>query len=112
MPLGAARYLRPEAEVVRFWPRSPDRGHPPASPTPAELARWLDTLRVTLSQLGRPAEALPVIEEAVTIFRELAAASPDRYRPDVARSLTSLASRMAELGRIAEAETIRKEAGT
>jgi hypothetical protein len=31
--------------------------------------------------LGRAAEALPVTEEAVAIYRELAAASPDRYRP-------------------------------
>lgn len=56
-------------------------------PPPAERARWLSTLGVTLSQLGRPAEALPVTEEAVVIRRELATASPDRYRPDLAVSL-------------------------
>jgi hypothetical protein len=34
--------------------------------------------------------ALPVTEEAVAAYRELAAASPDRYRPDLTQSLTNL----------------------
>ena len=42
------------------------------------------------SELGRPTEALPVTEEAVAIRRELADASPDRYRPDLAQSLGNL----------------------
>jgi hypothetical protein len=49
-------------------------------------ARWLSWLGTTLAQTGRPAEALPVTEEAVAIRRELAAAYPDRYRPNLATS--------------------------
>jgi hypothetical protein len=60
--------------------------------------------------LGRPAEALPVTEEAVTIRRELAAASPDRYRPDLVRSLNNLADVLAALGQHAGADAARNEA--
>ena len=45
-------------------------------------ARWLNWLGVTLAQTGQ-APALPK-QEAVAIRRELAAANPDRYRPDLA----------------------------
>ena len=74
-------------------------------------ARWLTWLGTTLDQIGRPAEALPVTEEAVVIWRELAEAYPDRYRPDLARSLRVLAHALDGLGRTAEAETVRREAG-
>jgi tetratricopeptide (TPR) repeat protein len=80
------------------------------STDPAERARWLNAVGVALSQLGRPAEALPVTEEAVAARRELAAASPDRYRPDLARSLTSLAAILDALGRTDEAEKIQNDA--
>ena len=33
----------------------------------------------------------PVTEEAVVLYRELAAAMPDRYRPNLASSLNNLA---------------------
>ena len=56
----------------------------PSGADPADRARWLDALGVSLSQVGRPADALPVTQEAVAMYRELAAASPDRYRPDLA----------------------------
>jgi hypothetical protein len=58
--------------------------------------------------MGQPAEALEATEEAVTTYRELAAATPDRYNPDLARSLASLAKIVSALGRDAEAEQIRK----
>jgi Tetratricopeptide repeat len=48
---------------------SPDRYRP-------DLAAALDNLGVRFSELGRPADALPVIEEAVASYRELAAATP------------------------------------
>jgi hypothetical protein len=51
-----------------------------------------------------------VTQEAVTIRRELAAASPDRYRPELARSLSNLAAILDALGRTAEAEKIRNDA--
>ena len=47
-----------------------------------ELAQSLNSLSVSFWELGRPAEALPVTEEAVAICRELAAATPGRHRPD------------------------------
>ena len=40
--------------------------------------------------VGRPSEALTVDQEAVAIRRELAAASPDRHRPDLANALDNL----------------------
>jgi tetratricopeptide (TPR) repeat protein len=65
---------------------------------------------IRLTGLGRPAEALPVTEEAVAIRRELAAASPDRYRPDLANSLDNLGIRFWELGRPALALPVSQEA--
>jgi hypothetical protein len=73
-------------------------------------ARWLSWLGTTVAQVGRPAEALPPAQDAVEIRRELAAAYPDRYRPDVARSLRVLANALDSLGRTAEAEAARHEA--
>jgi hypothetical protein len=46
----------------------------------------------------------------VEIRRELAAAYPDRYRPDLATSLRVLALALDGLGRTAEAETARRDA--
>jgi len=82
----------------------------PASTEPAVRAYWLQNLGIRLAELGRPAEALPVSQEAVTIHRELAAASPDRYRPDLAGSLTNLGVRLWALGRPAEALPVTEEA--
>ena len=62
----------------------------PADTSEADLARWRDSLGVRFSQLGRPTDALAAAREAVTAYRELAAANPDRYRPDVAASLSNL----------------------
>jgi hypothetical protein len=82
----------------------------PPGTHPAQQARWLEILGVTLSQLGRPADALLFTEEAVAIYRELAAGNPDRYRPDLARSLTNLGVTFSELGRPAEALPVTEEA--
>ena len=76
----------------------------------AERAYWSYILGVWLSELGRPADALPRTQEAVTTCRELAAASPDRYRPDLARSLTNLAELLVTLERKADAAAARIEA--
>jgi Tetratricopeptide repeat len=51
-----------------------------------------------------------VTEEAVAIYRELAATSPDSYRPDLAPSLDNLGARFSELGRPAEAAAAHEEA--
>jgi hypothetical protein len=82
----------------------------PADSGPAIRAYWLSALGVTFSELGRPADVLPVTQEAVAMYRELATASPDRYRPDLARSLTNLAEALTALDRIAAADTARDEA--
>ena len=89
----------------RRWPRS---RRPPAStgswPWPARTRSgptWpasLNNLSVRLADLGRPEEALAAIEEAVIIYRELAAARPDAFRPDLATSLDNLSNRLAEPG--------------
>jgi tetratricopeptide (TPR) repeat protein len=82
----------------------------PADTEPAVRAYWLENLGVMFSALGRPADALPVTEEAVAVYRELATASPDRYRPDLARSLSNLGVRFSELGRPADALPVTEEA--
>jgi tetratricopeptide (TPR) repeat protein len=82
----------------------------PADTDSATRAYWLDHLGIRFSALGRPAEALATTEEAVTIWRELAAANPDRYRPDLAASLTNLGACLWDLGRPAEALPVTEEA--
>ena len=52
----------------------------PAGTSKADLARWRDQLGVLLSQVGRPAEALPATQEAVEAYRELAAASTRKFQ--------------------------------
>ncbi|WP_433498494.1 tetratricopeptide repeat protein [Sphaerimonospora sp. CA-214678] len=75
-----------------------------------ERASRLSTLGIHLSELGRPADALPVTEEAVAIYRELAVIYPDRYRPDLAGALNNLGGRFSELGRPAHALPVTEEA--
>ena len=82
----------------------------PPGTSRADAARWAHLCGVLLSQAGRLADALPVTEEAVALYRELAAALPDRYNPDLARSLTDLGIRFSELGRRADALPVTEEA--
>jgi len=82
----------------------------PTGTDPGVRAYWLSSLGNRLSELGRPAEALPVLEEAITIRRELAAADPDRYRSDLTNSLVNLGVALAELGRVPEALAADREA--
>jgi hypothetical protein len=49
-----------------------------------------------LAGLGRREDALAAITEAVDIHRELAAARPDAFRPDLARSLRNQSSALGE----------------
>jgi Tetratricopeptide repeat len=74
------------------------------------LARSLNNLSVRLGDLGQWQDALAVSEEAVAAYRELAAANPDRYRPDLARSLHYLGERFFALRRLAEALPPAQEA--
>ncbi len=80
------------------------------------LAGSLNDLSVRLGELRRREEALAVIQEAAGVYRELAAARPDAFRPGLARSLNNLSLRLGELGRreealaaIQEAAAIRRE---
>ena len=77
---------------------------------PALRARWLSWLGTTLAQIGQPARALSAEQEATAIRRELAAASPGHYRPDLASSLSNLGVTFSELGRAAEALPVTQEA--
>ncbi|MFB4298263.1 tetratricopeptide repeat protein, partial [Actinomadura sp. NTSP31] len=74
-----------------------------------DLATSLTNLGVTLSELGRLDEALPVTEEAVRIRRQLAQNNPERYLPDLATSLTNLGVTLSEHGREEEAQQAWEE---
>jgi len=101
----------------------------PDGTSPAERARWADVLSVRLSQAGRTEEALPPAERAAAIYRELAAADParyrpelaavarqlaqddpGRYRPDLAATLVNLAAMYSKLGRADQARSCAQEA--
>ncbi len=60
-------------------------------------------LGVRLSALGRREEALAAAQEAAGLYRALAAARPDAFRPDLATSLSVLADCQEAVGHIAEA---------
>jgi hypothetical protein len=76
------------------------------------LAGSLNNLSVRLAALGRREEALAASQEAVTIRRELAAARPDAFRPDLAAALNNLSVRLAALGRREDALAASHEAVT
>ena len=65
-----------------------------------------------LSELGRREQALAATEEAVTIRRLLAEASPDAYLPDLAASLNNFGRFLSELGRREQALAATEEAVT
>jgi tetratricopeptide (TPR) repeat protein len=74
------------------------------------IARWANRCGELLAQVGRPADALAPAQEAVTMRREMAAAAPKRYRPDLAESLTNLGICFSGLGRPADALAPAQEA--
>ena len=65
-----------------------------------------------LAEAGRRGEGLTAIEEAVTIYRRLAAANPAAYEPALAMSLNNLSVRLGEAGRRGEGLTAIEEAVT
>jgi Tetratricopeptide repeat len=71
----------------------------PQDAEPATVAEWSRLVGYMLSRAGRPAEALPMAEEAVAIYRDLVAADPDHYRPELAGSLTCQGLSLVFLGR-------------
>jgi tetratricopeptide (TPR) repeat protein len=82
----------------------------PPDADPADRARSLAALGTALTQLGRLTDALPVTQEAVAMYRELAEASPDRHRPHLAHALESLGLQLSELGHPADALPVTQEA--
>ncbi|WP_327713284.1 tetratricopeptide repeat protein (plasmid) [Streptomyces sp. NBC_00464] len=84
-----------------------------ARTTPAyesDLAASLINLGANLSEMGRRAEALTATEQAVEIYRRLAAGNPDAYESDLAASLSNLGANLSEMGRRAEALTATEQA--
>jgi hypothetical protein len=57
-----------------------------------------------LFEPGRRADALPPAQETVAIYRELAAASPDRHRSGLSIALANLAEVHEALDQHADAE--------
>ena len=85
--------------------RSPDlEGHDSVR-IPAEIrfAAAASELGVSLANLGQPEEALAAFEESVQLYRQLAAARPEAYLHDLARSLSNLGVSLTDLGRPDEA---------
>ena len=73
-------------------------------------ATSLNNLAKFLRELGRREEALDAAQEAMGIRRQLAAARPDAFLPDLAMSLNNLATFLSELGRREEALDAAQEA--
>ena len=74
------------------------------------LAASLNDLANRLSELGRREAALAAAEEAAQLYRELAAARPDAFRPNLAMSLAVLANCLESVERAAEGLTANTEA--
>jgi tetratricopeptide (TPR) repeat protein len=74
------------------------------------LAGALANLGNRLSDSGRREEALQAAEEANNIHRQLAAARPDAFLPDLAISLNNLGNRLSDVGRREEALPAAEEA--
>jgi tetratricopeptide (TPR) repeat protein len=70
----------------------------------------LNDLAIRLSALGQREEALTAAQEAVRIYRNLAATSRDAFTPDLANSLDTLANSLSDLGRREEALDAAQEA--
>ena len=73
-------------------------------------ASSLNNLSGRLSDLGRREDALAAIEEAVEIYRRLAAQRPDAFAPNLASSLNNLSGCLSDLGRREDALAAIEEA--
>ncbi|KAF9504671.1 hypothetical protein BS47DRAFT_1401133 [Hydnum rufescens UP504] len=75
-----------------------------------DIAHSLGNLSVKLLKFGRREEALKANEQALSIYRLLAADQPQVFRPDLARSLNHLSLDLSEFGRDEEALKANEEA--
>ena len=80
------------------------------APDTVQRAQALSMLGYARSAVGRYAEALAATAEAVDLLRNLTAAQPDAFRPDLARSLSNLGAHLAAVGRYADALAATEEA--
>ena len=71
----------------------------------------MNNLGIHYANLGRHHDALPPTEEAVTLYRDLAADNP-AHLPNLAMALSNLGNHYAELGRYADALPPTEEAVT
>jgi Tetratricopeptide repeat len=76
----------------------------------AGLAKALNNQSNALAALRRREDALTASTEAVAIRRELAAARPDAFGPDLATALNNQSNRLAVLGRREDALSASTEA--
>jgi tetratricopeptide (TPR) repeat protein len=77
---------------------------------PEALAGALDGWSLALRELGRREDALAAAEEAVRLYRALAAARPDAFAPNLAASLNNVANGLSALGRREDALAAAEEA--
>jgi len=64
------------------------------------LARSMERLSAALAEDGSWPDATVAAEKATNLYRELADADPDTYCPDLARSLHTLGTHLADAGQI------------
>ncbi|KAF8332032.1 uncharacterized protein EI90DRAFT_3123113 [Cantharellus anzutake] len=105
-PMSYTPDLALNEESVKLW-RELVAIHP-TSYTP-DLARSLNNLYISLGNLGRHSEALPVIEESVKLWCKLVVVHPASYTPDLALSLHNLDESLCKVGRHSEALPVIEE---
>jgi tetratricopeptide (TPR) repeat protein len=77
---------------------------------PADVAGTLNNLAILYRATQRIKEAEEAYREALSIYRELAQANPEAYRPYVATTLNNLALLYSDTQRMKEAEEAYREA--
>jgi tetratricopeptide (TPR) repeat protein len=85
----------------------------PQSNTPAgsiKTALWLNNSAIRQTDIGRHDFALEEAGEAARLYRDLVQVRPDTFGPELARSLTTLATSLSNLGRREEALSAVNEA--
>ncbi|GAA4727174.1 tetratricopeptide repeat protein [Phytohabitans rumicis] len=100
------RAVEAAEEAVRI------RSQPDATDDEEHAAGSLDNLRVRLIDVGRLDEALALAEDAVAAHRDLVAAAPAAFGPDLARALSNHSVLLTKIGRHEDAVAAAEEAVT
>ena len=69
-----------------------------------------NNLSTRMSDLGRREDALAAVDEAATLYRQLADARPDAFLPNLASALNNLSVLLSGLGRREDALAAVEEA--